>query len=95
MLLRSILATSALSRRFLSEQMLVQQLDSVSDQVKTTKESQQLSTLIRELDQIHFSSGTIRLRFRLGRAGSSIDVLLFPIQHAPFEINFPFCRAWR
>ena len=26
------------------------------------------------------------------RAGSS-HVLLFPIQHAPFEISFPFCRA--
>lgn len=37
--------------------MLVQQLDSCADVVKSTKESQRLSTLLRELEPIHFSLG--------------------------------------
>jgi len=41
--------------RFLSEQMLVQQLDSAADLVKTSKESSRLNTLWRELEPIHFS----------------------------------------
>lgn len=45
----------ALQRRFLSEQLLVQQLDSCADVVKTTKESQRLNTLLRELEPIHLS----------------------------------------
>ncbi|KAI9556899.1 hypothetical protein GHT06_016693 [Daphnia sinensis] len=59
LLLRSLLATcgAALRHRFLSEQMLVQQLDSCADVVKSTKESQRLSTLLRELEPIHFSLG--------------------------------------
>ena len=56
-MLRSLLATcgTSLRMRFLSEQMLVQQLDSVADLVKTTKESSRLSTLWRELEPIHCS----------------------------------------
>lgn len=57
MLLRSLLATcgAALRHRFLSEQLLVQQLDSCADLVKTTKESHRLATLHRELEPIHSS----------------------------------------
>lgn len=38
----------------MSEQLLVQQLDSCAHLVKTTKESLRLSTLFRELEPIHF-----------------------------------------
>lgn len=57
MLLRSLMATcgNALRRRFLSEQLLVQQLDSCADLIKSTKDSHRMPTLARELEPIHAS----------------------------------------
>lgn len=95
LLLRSLLATcgAALRRRFLSEQMLVQQLDSCADLVKTTKESQRLSTLLRELEPIHFSLSNNSTSLPIGPSiqVNGLEVRLcsyFPSNTLPLKLAF-------
>lgn len=95
LLLRSLLATcgASLRRRFLSEQMLVQQLDSAADIVKTSKESSRLATLWRELEPIHFSldSNPTSLPIGLSIQVKGMDVSscgYFPSYTLPLKLAF-------
>jgi phosphatidylinositol-4-phosphate 3-kinase len=95
LLLRSVLATcgAALRHRFLSEQMLVQQLDSCADLVKSTKESQRLNTLLRELEPIHSSLGNNSTSLPIGPSlqVNGLEVRLcsyFPSNTLPLKLAF-------
>lgn len=73
--------------------MLVQQLDSCADLVKSTKESQRLNTLLRELEPIHFSLGNNSTSLPIGPSlqVNGLEVRLcsyFPSNTLPLKLAF-------
>lgn len=77
----------------MSEQLLVQQLDSCADLVKTTKESQRLNTLLRELEPIHFSLSNNSTSLPIGPSiqVNGLEVRLcsyFPSNTLPLKLAF-------